>query len=262
MGGTYIKSSLNDWGYYAGNWMIEWERTGNTYYRDRLLNSIKDLTALSRISGALAFDYFDPETGRFMVWLNEKPAAPGPGGRPAPQAEVNAPASEFVPASTLSDKKLRSIVGWRLGNVRSDTFSTIFGVPEMLADIRATVDAPEFWKYVDNSFRAISGVGGGSMTGPRMAAWIADVEGNAEMGAKAWKNLLDNGFTATESDGTPVRPHPVDEKVATPDIVKPYGEPHFLGQSAGWQLHTPSTTQWLLNAIEVMEWARNYVPEK
>ena len=262
VGGTYIKSSLNDWGYYAGNWMIEWERTGNTYYRDRLLNSIKDLTALSRISGALAFDYFDPETGRFMVWLNEKPAAAGPGGRPAPQAEVNAPASEFVPASTLSDKKLRSIVGWRLGNVRSDTFSTIFGVPEMLADIRATVDAPEFWKYVDNSFRAISGVAGGSMTGPRMAAWIADVEGNAEMGAKAWKNLLDNGFTATESDGTPVRPHPVDEKVATPDIVKPYGEPHFLGQSAGWQLHTPSTTQWLLNAIEVMEWARNYVPEK
>ena len=261
VGGTYIKSSLNDWGYYAGNWMIEWERTGNPYYRDRLLNSIKDLTALSRISGALAFDYFDPETGRFMVWLNEKPAAPGPGGRPAPQAEVNAPASEFVPASSLSDKKLRSIVGWRLGNVRSDTFSTIFGVPEMLADIKATVDAPEFWKYVDNSFRAISGVGGGSMTGPRMAAWIADVEGNAEMGALAWKNLLDNGFTANESDGTPVRPHPLGEKVATPDLVKPYGEPHFLGQSAGWQLHTPSTVQWLLNAIEVMEWARNYLPE-
>ena len=99
------------------------------------------------------------------------------------------------------------------------------------------------------------------MTGPRMAAWIADVEGNPEMGAKAWKNLLDNGFTATESDGTPVRPHPLDEKVATPDLVKPYGEPHFLGQSAGWQLHTPSTVQWLLNAIEVMEWARNYLPE-
>lgn len=59
----------------------------------------------------------------------------------------------------------------------------------------------------------------------------------------------------------PVRPHPLGEKVASPDLVKPYGEPHFLGQSAGWQLHTPSTTQWLLNAIEVMEWARNYQPE-
>ena len=258
VGGTYIKSTLNDWGYYAGNWMIEWERTGDAYWGERLLNSIRDLTALSRISGQLAFDYFDPQTGRFMVWLGEQPAA----DRRQAQAEVHAPASEFVPAATLSDKKLRALVGWRLSEVRPDTFSTIFGVPELLADIRATVDAPEFWKYVDNAFRALTGVGGGSMTGPRMAAWIANSEGNAEMGALAWKNLLDNGMTLTESDGTPVRPHPLEERVATPDIVKPYGEPHFLGQSAGWQLHTPSTTQWLLNAIEVMEWARNYAPRQ
>ena len=258
VGGTYLKSSLNDWGYYAGNWMIEWERTGDPYWRDRLLNSIQDLTALSRISGSLAFDYFDPETGRFMVWLNEQPA-PQDGSR-APQAEVNAPASEFVPASTLSDKKLRSLVGWRLSTVRGDTFSTIFGVPELLADLRSTIDAPEFWRCVDQSFRAISHTGGGSMTGPRMAAWIANAEGDAEMGQLAWKNLLDNGVTERESDGTPVTDHPLDRKVATPDLVKPYGEPQFLGRNAGWQLHTPSTTQWLLNAIEVMEWARDWAP--
>jgi len=252
VGGTYIKSTLNDWGYYAGNWMIEWERTGDSYWRDRLLNSIRDLTALGRISGRLTFDYFDPETGRFMVWLNESPEHRG---------EVNAPKSEFVPASSLSDRKLKSLLGYRLSEVRADSFSTIFGVPEMLADIKATVDAPEFWKQVDNAFRALTHAAGGSMTGPRMAAWIADSEGNAEMGALAWKNLLDNGLTTTESDGTPVRPHPLDAKVATPDLVKPYGEPHFLGQTAGWQLHTPSTTQWLLNAIEVMEWARNYPAE-
>ncbi|MBQ9661260.1 MAG: hypothetical protein IJV37_08415 [Bacteroidales bacterium] len=254
VGGTYIRSSLNDWGYYAGNWMIEWERTGDTFWRDRLLNSIRDLTALSRISGRLAFDYFDPETGRFMVWLNEQPAAQTDRRRPLP--EVNAPASEFVPASTLSDKKLRELVGWRLSEIRPDSFSTIFGIPELLADIRATVDAPEFWKYVDNSFRALAHVGGGSMTGPRMAAWIADAEGDAEMGALAWRNLLDNGQTLKESDGTPAQPHPLGERIATPDLVKPYGEPHFLGRDAGWQLHTPSTVQWLLNAIEVMEWAQ------
>ena len=252
VGGTYIKSSLNDWGYYAGNWMIEWERTGNPYWKDRLMNSIRDLTALSRIGGALAFDYFDPETGRFMVWTKEDPSVRG---------EVNAPASEFVPAATLSDRKLRSLLGYRLSQIRPDTFSTIFGVPELLADLRATVDAPEFWKYVDSSFRALVRTGGGSMTGPRMAAWTAAVEGSAEMGALAWKNLLDNGETLKESDGTPVRPHPLDERVATPDLVKPYGDPHFVGASAGWQLHTPSTVQWLLNAIEVMEWAREYTPQ-
>ena len=134
-------------------------------------------------------------------------------------------------------------------------------LPELLADLRATVDAPGFWKYVDSSFRALVRTGGGSMTGPRMAAWTAAVEGSAEMGALAWKNLLDNGETLKESDGTPVRPHPLDERVATPDLVKPYGDPHFVGASAGWQLHTPSTVQWLLNAIEVMEWAREYTPQ-
>ena len=259
VGGTYLKSSLNDWGYYAGNWMIEWERTGNTFYRDRLLNSIRDLVALSRPSGALAFDYFDPETGRFMVWLKEQPAQrqEGPGRQRAPApAEVNAPKEEFVPASTLSDKQIAALVGQRLSMVRGDTFSTIFGVPELLADLRASIDYPEFWKYVDNSFRSISRSQGGSMTGPRMAAWVAHAEGDAELGALAWKNLLDNGFTENESDGTPVREHPYGQQVASPDLVKPYGEPQFLGQKAGWQRHTPSTTQWLLNAIEVMAWSQ------
>ena len=259
VGGTYLKSSLNDWGYYAGNWMIEWERTGNTFYRDRLLNSIRDLVALSRPSGVLAFDYFDPETGRFMVWLKEQPPQPQEDGlRNAPAAEVNAPKEEFVPAATLSPKRIDELVGYRLSRVRGDTFSTIFGVPELLADLRASVDEPEFWKYVDNSFRSIARTSGGSMTGPRMAAWVAHAEGDEEMGTLAWKNLLDNGFTENESDGTPVREHPYGEKLASPDLVKPYADPNFLGQQAGWQRHTPSTTQWLLNAIEVMAWAEIY----
>lgn len=250
VGGTYIKSSLNDWAYYAGNWMIEWERTGNTYYRDRLLNSMKDIVALGRKSGRLVFDYFDPETGRFMVYLNEDPEHRG---------EVNAPASEFVPASELSAKKLDKIVGYRVGRVRGDTFSTIFGAPELMTDMRATIDYPEFWEMTDNSFRDVSRTGGGNMTSPRMAAWVADSEGDAEMGVLSWKNLLNNGSTDTESDGTQVQEHPFGNIMATPDIVKPVSEPYFLGRSAGWQRHTPSTTQWLLNAIEVMNWGKPYL---
>lgn len=253
VGGTYIKSSLNDWAYYAGNWMIEWERTGNTYYRDRLLNSMKDIVALGQKSERLVFDYFDPETGRFMVYLNEDPKFRG---------EVNAPASEFVPASDLPARKLEKIVGYRVGRVRGDTFSTIFGAPELMTDMRATIDYPEFWEFTDNSFRDVSGSPGNNMTGPRMAAWIADSEKDAQMGVKAWKNLLDNGVTEVESDGTPVVDHAINGyEVATPDILKPVNEPYFLGKSAGWQRHTPSTTQWLLNAIEVMKWAGPYLQE-
>ncbi len=246
VGGTYLKSSLNDWAYYAGNWMIEWERTGNEYYRDRLLNSMKDLVALSKASQRLSFDYFDPETGRFMVYLKEDPKFRG---------EVNAAESDFVPASSLSQKKLNDIVGYRLGRTRGDTFSTLFGAPEFLSDMRATIDYPEFWKYTDNSFRDVSHTQGGNMTGPRMAAWVAASEDDSEMRELAWKNLLDNGFTATEGDGTPVVHPEFGVTAGTPDIVKPVENPWFLGQTAGWQRHTPSTTQWILNAIEVMEWA-------
>lgn len=250
VGGTYLKGSLNDWAYYAGNWMLEWERTGNTLYRDKLLNSMKDIVALGRKSGRLVFDYFDPETGRFMVYLKEDPSFRG---------EVDAPKSDFVPASSLSARKLESIVGYRLGNVRGDTFSTLFGSPEFLSDFRATVDYPEFWKLTDNSFSDNAHADGSSMTGPRMAAWVAASRKDPEMGALAWKNLLNNGFTATEGDGTGVSDHS-GRKFSSRNIVKAVDEPDFLGQTAGWQRHTPSTTQWLLNAIEVMEWAKNYHP--
>lgn len=251
--GTYLKGSLNDWAYYASNWMLEWERTGSVYYRDRLLNSMKDIVALGRLSGRLAFDYFNPETGRFMVYLKEDPEFRG---------SVEAPESDFVPASSLSRKKLEKIVGYRLNKVRGDTFSLLFGAPELLTDMRATIDYPEFWALADNSFRDVSAAKGGSMTGPRMAAWVADSRNDAEMGALAWKGLLDNGDTDTESDGTPVAEHSSETPLATPDIVKPVHEPYFLGRSAGWQRHTPATTQWLLNAIEVMHWARPYLGEK
>lgn len=253
VGGTYIKSSLNDWAYYAGNWMIEWERTGNTYYLDRLMNSMKDIVALGRKSERLVFDYFDPETGRFMVYLNEDPSQRG---------EVNADKTEFVPASELSPRQLDKIVGYRVSKVRGDTFSTIFGAPELMTDMRASIDFPEFWEYADNSFRDVSGSPGNNMTGPRMAAWVADSQADAAMGVKAWKNLLDNGSTDVESDGTAVLEHPITGyELVSPDLLKPVEEPYFLGRSAAWQRHTPSTTQWLLNAIEVMEWAGPYLQE-
>jgi hypothetical protein len=37
-------------------------------------------------------------------------------------------------------------------------------------------------------------------------------------------------------------------------------DPIFLGRSAGWQLHNPSSMQWALNALEVMEMAKKSTP--
>ncbi len=53
-----------DWLAYAGNWMTEWERTGNLKYRDKILTGMKSICALpSRMfTGPLALGY-DPATG-------------------------------------------------------------------------------------------------------------------------------------------------------------------------------------------------------
>lgn len=53
-----------DWISYAGNWMTEWERTGNTHYRDKIITGMKSIAGLpSQIfTGPLALGY-DPATG-------------------------------------------------------------------------------------------------------------------------------------------------------------------------------------------------------
>ena len=54
-----------DWLAYAGNWMTEWERTGNLRYRDKILAGMSSIAALSDgvFTGNLAKGY-DPATGR------------------------------------------------------------------------------------------------------------------------------------------------------------------------------------------------------
>lgn len=53
-----------DWLAYAGNWMTEWERTGNTAYRDKIIAGMKSIAALPNrlFTGPKALG-FDPATG-------------------------------------------------------------------------------------------------------------------------------------------------------------------------------------------------------
>ena len=53
-----------DWLAYAGNWMTEWERTGNTKYRDKIIAGLKSISSLPDgiFTGNLAKGY-DPATG-------------------------------------------------------------------------------------------------------------------------------------------------------------------------------------------------------
>ncbi len=54
-----------DWVAYAGNWMTEWERTGNTHYRDKIMTGMQSIAALEDglFTGNKALGYY-PDTGR------------------------------------------------------------------------------------------------------------------------------------------------------------------------------------------------------
>ena len=53
-----------DWLAYAGNWLTEWERTGNTLYRDKILAGLKSVSTMrdGLFTGNNAWGY-DPTTG-------------------------------------------------------------------------------------------------------------------------------------------------------------------------------------------------------
>ncbi len=53
-----------DWIAYAGNWLTEWERTGNSYYRDKIIAGMKSIAALPNglFTGPGVLGYY-PETG-------------------------------------------------------------------------------------------------------------------------------------------------------------------------------------------------------
>jgi|GEM_PF-72789 len=53
-----------DWLAYVSNWMTEWERTGNTHYRDKIVAGMKSIAALKNglFTGNKALGY-DPATG-------------------------------------------------------------------------------------------------------------------------------------------------------------------------------------------------------
>ncbi|HVS53288.1 MAG TPA: Tat pathway signal sequence domain protein [Opitutaceae bacterium] len=62
-----------DWFAFLGNWMTEWERTGDTKWRDKILAGVQSLAAMPlglRSGRNLVFGY-DPATGRLYQLSNE-----------------------------------------------------------------------------------------------------------------------------------------------------------------------------------------------
>jgi hypothetical protein len=132
-------------------------------------------------------------------------------------------------------------------------FDMIFGGPENLFEMEPMYDIPEFWRAWANTAEAIGRqVEGNQMTGPRMLAYAAAVKKDAELGQMAWEKLIG------PPGKLPARNLP--KKFSGPNVVKPVTDPAFLGAPVGWQLHGVASVQWALNAIETLEFAKEYLP--
>ena len=64
-----------DWASLASNWLTEWERTGSTHYRDKILTGMRDMAAMPRglfNGGRMGYE---PDTGRLHNMVGDTPGA-------------------------------------------------------------------------------------------------------------------------------------------------------------------------------------------
>jgi hypothetical protein len=140
------------------------------------------------------------------------------------------------------------------GRFGGGSFDMLFGGPENLWEMEPMYDLPEFWRAWANTCESVGrSVGGGQMTGPRLLAYAAMKKNSAELGRLAWEKLI----------GPPgkIPPLAAPKKFSGPGVLRPVTDPAFLGEPVGWQLHGVASVQWALNAIETLEFAKEWLPQ-
>ncbi|MFC5462671.1 Tat pathway signal sequence domain protein [Massilia niabensis] len=70
-----LASFGTDWASLVANWMTEWERTGSTRYRDRILTGMRDIAAMPRGFFNAERMGYEPETGRLHNMIGTGAAA-------------------------------------------------------------------------------------------------------------------------------------------------------------------------------------------
>ena len=190
-----------DWETLAGNWMTEWERTGDTRYRDYVLAGMKSLAALpGGLTTRLGFRY-DPKT-KEMIDIGEP-------------------------------------------NMKGGGFVFLFGGDQLGIELLQLIDCPEYaktWNLMCEKMARSSERSG--YHGPRITAYIANLDNDPVLGHKAWEELR----AATNGPRFSGKPTLInDSRVLEPAQEVP-----------GGGVDTPGTSQWALNIITTTELARRF----
>jgi hypothetical protein len=193
-----------DWFAFASNWLTEWERTGDTRWRDKILVGMDSLAAmpLGMLSGP-NFAY-DPETGRlFDIQDIEK--------------------ANYVMLAVFGG---------------AEVAFELLQVIEHPAWEKAWLQCCELWNASEAERAQVTGrnytTGAYPVWYSRLTAYAAFRRGDVQLARRAWNELL-NGTSRVDVGRLPMRPHRVDG----PAVLNPVDELPWLetNHASQWSLN-------------------------
>ena len=220
-----------DWFALAGNWMTEWERTGDKRWRDKILAGVDSILAMpfgletgkpERNAKALAATVgFDNATGRMTPIPNPETHALVPANYNLATIQGGAEVMfELVPLLGRKDFEDAWLKLCRLG----------IAPPEIWEKDRTTHNEGAEAQYVPSG-----------QSGPRLAAYVYSRTGNVVYARKAIGLLLSQGGGIAK---------PV--KIAGPDSLQPVEEDPSVS--------TNEAAQTALQCIEILELCKDQLP--
>jgi hypothetical protein len=221
---THIRAGP-DWYACVGNWLTAWERTGDTKYRDKIESGMKSLEAMPHglFSGGSGSSFgYDPKTN-MLYQIHD--------------------------------------------DVGSGALAAYFGGPELNFELCPLINDPawdrvwlQYCRYISApADEQVKSIGGAVETGrsadfARLTAYAAYVNKDPVLAARAWRQFL----TAGGSGGNPALKMGADpfgsHRLTGPDVPTPMDEISGISTNA--------TSQWCLNAIELLELVGDEVPAK
>lgn len=189
-----------DWLAFASNWMTEWERTGDTRYRDYILTGMKCI-------GAMPDTFLTLQAFRY-------------------------------------DSKTKELFDIGEPNNKAGEFLDLFGGDQIAMDLIALVPCPEFeaaWNRLCTKWATDPKWRG--YTKMRMCAYVAALKQDRALMAQAW-DLLRASIDPNRPHQFPSNPVPV----LPPTVAEPVEECRGV--------NTPGTSQWAINVIMTMDFAK------
>lgn len=212
-----------DWLALAGNWLTEWERTGNTMYRDKIITGLDGLAKLPDNlftgSGGLCYD---PKNGK--IWYDGK------------KGLTNENHLSTIMGGYEILLELFELIDHPAFEKKFTEYCKLYSMPK---------NDPE-----RNSKNKNQGDIG--FKTPRLTAFAAHKLNDDRIANRAWNEFLDNK-RLKNSENTMRQSRYNSKIINSSDVLNPVNENPYVG--------TNGTSQWGLNAIIMLELIGDKIPD-